>query len=321
MTTLVKVIETSVVGSGYMGGGIAQVQALAGYRVTLADIDAETAQRARLRLVEQARRFEAEGLFPAGAGEKTAQNLVAADSIEDAVAAADYISEAVPEVLDTKLSILQRISNSARPEAIIGSNTSAIPISRLAVEVTEPGRFLGVHWMNPAPFIPGVELIPSADTTTHTLKSAEAFIQSLGKLTALVADTPGFVANRLQFALYKEAARLVEEGIATPKQIDAVVCNSFGFRLALFGPFAIGDMAGLDVYSASYKTLEQEYGQRFAAPTTLTAAVAAGNLGVKSGHGFLNITQENAQLLLAYRDKAYARLAQLRAELGPAPGL
>jgi 3-hydroxybutyryl-CoA dehydrogenase len=312
---------TAVVGSGYMGGGIAQVLALHGYKVMLGDVDGDTAESARARLVQQARDFEANGLLLEGASKTIEGNLVAAASIEEAVAAADYIAEAVPEKPDLKATILRRVSAAAPRHAIIGTNTSAIPIGELAVSVTGPERFLGVHWMNPAPFIPGVELIPGQDTDPAVLDRAEEFIRSLGKTPARVADTPGFVANRLQFALYKEAARIVEEGVATPDQIDAVVSNTFGFRLALFGPFAIGDMAGLDVYESAYRTLEKAYGERFAAPEALVATVNEGNIGLKSGHGFLDIDPAEKAALLAYRDNAYARLSQLRAELGQAPGL
>lgn len=312
---------TAVVGSGYMGGGIAQVLALHGYKVALGDIDGETAERARARLVEQARHFETHGLLHEGAAQIIEGNLVAAASIEEAVAAADYIAEAVPEQPDLKATILRRVSGAAPRQAIIGTNTSAIPIGELASAVTSPERFLGVHWMNPAPFIPGVELIPGHETDPGVLERAEQLIRSLGKTPAQVADTPGFVANRLQFALYKEATRIVDEGTATPDQIDALVSNTFGFRLALFGPFAIGDMAGLDVYESAYRTLEKAYGERFAAPEALVATVNEGNVGLKSGHGFLSIRPAEKAALLEYRDNAYARLSQLRAELGEAPGL
>lgn len=321
MTIKDTISTTAVVGSGYMGGGIAQVLAMHGYKVMLGDVDGETAERARVRLVQQARDFEARGLLPEGASKTIEGNLVAAASIEEAVAAADYIAEAVPEKPDLKAAILRRVSAAAPPHAIIGTNTSAIPISELAASLTGPERFLGVHWMNPAPFIPGVELIPGEETDPAVLDRSEELIRSLGKTPARVADTPGFVANRLQFALYKEAARIVEEGVATPEQIDAVVNSTFGFRLALFGPFAIGDMAGLDVYESAYRTLEKAYGERFTAPEALVATVNEGNIGLKSGRGFLDIDPANQVALLAYRDNAYARLSQLRAELGQAPGL
>lgn len=321
MTLIDTITTTAVVGSGYMGGGIAQVLALHGYKVALGDIDGETAERARVRLVEQARGFEAHGLLPGGAAEIIGGNLAPAGSIEEAVAGTDYIAEAVPEEPGIKASILRRISAAAPAGAVIGTNTSAIPIRELALSVTGPERFLGVHWMNPAPFIPGVELIPGPDTDPAVLDVAEELIRGLGKTPARVADTPGFVANRLQFALYKEAVQIVDDGVATPEQIDTVVRNTFGFRLALFGPFAIGDMAGLDVYESSFRTLEKAYGDRFAAPEALTAMVKDGNFGLKSGLGFLDIDPGNRDALLAYRDSAYGRLSHLRAELGEAPGL
>ena len=307
--------ETAVIGSGYMGGGIAQVLALHGHPVALADVDAEAAEASRTRLVEQAKAFEDRGLMPSGAGRAIAENLTAAKTVEHAAAGAAYITEAVPESHDIKSAALQRISACAAPEAIIATNTSALPIAALSSALAHPERFLGVHWMNPAPFIPGVELIPGPVTSEAVLAAAEGLIRSLGKTTARVADTPGFVANRLQFALYKEAARMVEEGAADPEQIDAVVSSTFGFRLALFGPFAIGDMAGLDVYHSSYRTLEHAYGERFSPPPALSEAVGKGHLGFKSGQGILPLGQADQAQLLARRDAAYARLSQLRDEL------
>lgn len=311
----------AVVGSGYMGGGIAQVLALSGVDVVLGDVDTATAEKARTRLIEQAKAFVAAGLFDEGSVEVLQQRLTAAASVEEAVADVDYVTEAVFESPEVKKDALTRISAAARPDTIIGSNTSAIPIGDLAEWVTGAERFLGVHWMNPAPFIPGVELIAATQTAPDVVDRVEALILAAKKVPARVADTPGFVANRLQFALYKEAVKVVEEGLATPEQVDLVVSNAFGFRLALFGPFAIGDMAGLDVYAASYRSLEKTYGERLAAPALLTETVDAGNVGIKSGHGFLDIAADDVPALLAYRDKAYRALSKLREELGEAPGL
>src|SRR5664280_223356 len=316
-----EISTITVVGSGYMGGGIAMVCGLGGYDVTLADVDATTARKAYERVISEARDFELRELLTPGSTERLRNGLSYGDSIEHAVAAADYVTEAVPEELALKLEILGQISLWARPDTIIATNTSAIAISALAEVAANPDRFLGVHWMNPAPFVPGVELIAGAATAPGTVQRAEWLVRDVGKVPARVADTPGFVANRLQFALYKEALRIVEEGVATPAQIDTVVSNSFGFRLALFGPFAIGDMAGLDVYGSSYRTLEQAFGERFAVPTGLAAMVSEGNLGLKSGRGFLDTNPEDVDALLTYRATAYARLSKLRDELGAAPGL
>ncbi|PJJ63459.1 3-hydroxyacyl-CoA dehydrogenase family protein [Compostimonas suwonensis] len=321
-TTGAAIERAAVVGSGYMGGGIAQMLALAGVDVALGDVDAERAEAARVRLIDEARRLEGAGLFDAGSAEVLSTRLRAATSVEDAVADVDYVTEAVFESRPVKTEALARISAAARPDTIIGSNTSAIPIGELAASVTLPERFLGVHWMNPAPFIPGVEIIPSESTREDAVLRVEELMRRAGKVPVRVADTPGFVANRLQFALYKEAVRIVEEGLAAPEQIDLIVSNAFGFRLALFGPFAIGDMAGLDVYAASYETLASVYGERLAAPDALLSVVGEGNLGLKSGgRGFLDIDPEKKDALVAYRDAAYRELDQLRKRLGPPPGL
>lgn len=308
----------AVVGSGYMGGGIAQVLALSGATVNIADVDLDIAERNRERLIREAAEFTADGLFPEGAAETIAERLHAA-TIEDAVAAASYIEEAVPEKIEIKHATLSRISAAASPDAIIGSNTSTILIGRLAEAVTHPERFLGVHFSNPAPFIPGVELIPHAGTDPAVLPVVEGIVAATGKETARVKDATGFVLNRLQYALFHEATQLVEEGVATPEDIDTIVRTTFGFRLPVFGPFAIADMAGLDVYAFCYASLQTEFPERFATPKILSDLVAAGKLGTKSGAGFLDVPADRTPELIAYRNKAYAAIKKLVDELGPAP--
>lgn len=309
----------AVVGSGYMGGGIAQVLALAGARVALADVSAEIAQSSYERLLKESDEFVAAGLFPAGATETLKENLWAAKDIEEAVADAEYIEEAVPEVLEIKHGTLGRISAAARPDAIIGSNTSTISIAKLAEVVEHPERFLGVHFSNPAPFIPGVEVIPHEGTSAATVEAARAIVGETGKETATVKDVTGFVLNRLQYALFHEAAQVVEEGIATAEDVDTMVRTTFGFRLPFFGPFAIADMAGLDVYAFCYKSLQSGFPERFATPRILQEKVDAGQLGTKTGSGFLNVPAERTAALVAYRNKAYVAMQKLIEELGPAP--
>ncbi len=311
--------KIAVVGSGYMGGGIAQVLALAGARVALADVTAEIAQKNYDRLLAEAADFVADGLFPAGAVETLRINLWAAPNIEEAVADAEFIEEAVPEVIEIKHATLARISAAARPDAIIGSNTSTISIADLAVAVENPERFLGVHFSNPAPFIPGVEVIPHAGTAGATTQAVREIVAETGKETATVKDVTGFVLNRLQYALFHEAAQVVEEGIATPGDVDTLVRTTFGFRLPFFGPFAIADMAGLDVYAFCYKSLQTGFPERFATPKILQDKVDAGQLGTKTGAGFLDVPAERTAELVAYRNKAYVLMQKLVQELGPAP--
>jgi 3-hydroxybutyryl-CoA dehydrogenase len=309
----------AVVGSGYMGGGIAQVLALAGARVALADVSAEIAQSNYERLLKESDEFVAAGLFPDNATDLLKENLWAAKDIEEAVAGAEYIEEAVPEILEIKHATLGRISAAARPEAIIGSNTSTISIAKLAEVVDNPERFLGVHFSNPAPFIPGVEVIPHEGTSEATIQAARSIVGETGKETATVKDVTGFVLNRLQYALFHEAAQVVEEGIATAEDVDTLVRTTFGFRLPFFGPFAIADMAGLDVYAFCYKSLQTGFPERFATPKILQEKVDAGQLGTKTGSGFLDVPADRTAALVAYRNKAYVAMQKLIEELGPAP--
>jgi 3-hydroxybutyryl-CoA dehydrogenase len=309
----------AVVGSGYMGGGIAQVLALAGATVRIADVSAEIAEQNHARLLDEAGQFVADGLLPEGAVETIAANLTAAASIEEAVADAELIEEAVPEKIEIKHATLRRISAAARPDAIIGSNTSTILIGSLAEAVDHPERFLGVHFSNPAPFIPGVELIPHEHTDPAVLPVVERIVASTGKSTARVKDATGFVLNRLQYALFHEATQIVEEGIASAEDVDTIVRTTFGFRLPFFGPFAIADMAGLDVYAFCYASLQTRWPERFATPPILESLVADGRLGTKSGAGFLDVPAERIPELVAYRNRAYVAMQRLIDELGPAP--
>jgi 3-hydroxybutyryl-CoA dehydrogenase len=287
--------------------------------VILSDVSEEVARTNLARLLAESRDFVAAGLFPPGSTEKLEANLSAAASIEEAVRAADFIEEAVPEIIEIKHATLARLSAAARPDAVIGSNTSTISIGRLAEAVIGPERFLGVHFSNPAPFIPGVELIPHAGTDLTVVPLVESIIAATGKQSARVKDATGFVLNRLQYALFHEATQLVDEGVATVEDIDTIVRTTFGFRLPFFGPFAIADMAGLDVYDFCYRSLQTEFPERFATPKILTDLVAAGKLGTKTGAGFLNVPAERTPALVAYRNNAYVRMQQLLDELGPAP--
>lgn len=309
----------AVVGSGYMGGGIAQVFALSGRTVSLADVSAEIAVANRERLVREAEEHARRGLFPTDAGQRVAAAVTAVATIEDAVADADFVEEAVPEVLEIKHQTLGRISAACRPEAVIGSNTSTISIGALASAVAGGERFLGVHFSNPATFVPGVEVIPHAGTDRARVDEVVALLADCGKVGVPIADVTGFALNRLQYALFTEAARLVEEGVASAEAVDLITRTTFGFRLPFFGPFAIADIAGLDVYEFCYRSLHDAYPERFTAPDVLRDHVAQGELGMKSGRGFLSTPPERAPDVAAYRDEAYAQLSALLTRLGSAP--
>jgi 3-hydroxybutyryl-CoA dehydrogenase len=301
----------AVVGAGYMGRGIAQVFVQAGIPCTLADISAERAAAAVELLVADAARHESDGLVPPGSSAEARSQLLAADSVADAVSGADYVVESVFEDRGVKVDALMQIDAAASPVAVISTNTSAIAIQELSRGIRDTRRFLGVHWFNPPQFVPGVELIPSRDTSTNVLEAVEGLLARVGKRTARVADTPGFVGNRLQYALFQEAAAIVEEGIASPEIVDEVVRSTFGFRLPIFGPFAIADMAGLDIYSGSYATFVSKFGDRFAVPQILSKLVSSGAYGAKTGSGFVIRSKAQAAAMAARRDRAYVALGKV----------
>jgi len=316
----IEINDVAVVGAGYMGGGIAQSLALAGLQVQIADVDSEATSKAFERLLKEAGEFEVQGLYKSGSTAIIKRNLSCGESIEAAVANADFIEEAVFEVPDVKRSTLGLISAKARPDAIIGTNTSTIPLHVLAPAVKHPDRFLTVHFSNPAPFIPGVELVAGETTSAEVIDAVKRLLVRAGREGAQVADTPGMVLNRLQYVLLKEATSIVEEGVATMEDVDTIVRTTFGFRLGFFGPFAIADQAGLDVYANGFKTFEDAFGPRIATPAILKEAVDAGRYGTKNGKGLTgDFDDETKAALIAYRNKAYSRMAELLRELGPAP--
>lgn len=315
-----EIKNVTVVGAGYMGGGIAQSLALGGYDVTIADADEVKSAQALKRLLKEAQEFEDQGLYATGSTQIIAQHLKDGITIENAVKDADFIEEAVFELPEVKMSVLSRICAAAPTEAIIGTNTSTIPVHVLKPSVTNAERFLTVHFSNPAPFIPGVELVASDETSQSTIDSVKDVLSRCGRQGAQVADTPGMVLNRLQYALLKEACNVVEEKVATIEDVDTIVRTTFGFRLGFFGPFAIADQAGLDVYANCFKTFEKAFGARLATPQLLQEEVANGRLGIKNGKGITGDFDDSSKTeLVAYRNKAYAKMQLLLAELGPAP--
>ncbi len=309
-------VTAAVIGAGTMGLGVAECFAAAGVKVRLVDATPELTRKARERLVERARRHAGAGLLSGEAVERVS-GVEAADDVSAAVRGVGLVFEAVPERLEVKQEILPACSEAAQPEAVIVSNTSSLPIGRLAGFVGEPGRFLGMHWFNPPEWTPGVEVIPAADTDPVVIERVMAFLRGIGKRPAVVGDGPGFVANRIQNALFLEALRCVEEGLASPREVDEVVRSTFGFRLPFFGPFQIADMAGLDVYASIFEILERGLGERFRAPAALLELVEQGRTGTKSGAGFLEYSDEERERLLLERDRRYAALNELLERLPP----
>jgi 3-hydroxybutyryl-CoA dehydrogenase len=293
-----------------MGNAIAQLMALHGIQTTIADVSHDAANAGRERAVSIASVYESQHLFEVGSTELVASRLHAAGSIGEAVAGAEYVLEAVTEDPHVKQDVYEQLGR-AEPDAIIATNTSAIPIGELASSIRDPSRFLGTHWFNPPQWVPCVEVIPGQETREQVVDTVVTLLEHLGKWPVRVGDAAGFVANRIQFAMFKEAVAVVEEGIATPAQVDAVVQGSFGFRLPFFGPFLIADMAGLDVYTGAYAALAAHFGPRLEAPSILRTLVDADRLGIKHNGGFFDSANSDLRARVEARDWAFNELKRL----------
>jgi 3-hydroxybutyryl-CoA dehydrogenase len=306
----------AVIGAGTMGLGVAEQFAAAGVTVRIADRSPEATAQAYDRLMQRVRGHAAAGLVPPEAVERCAA-VTANPDLAATVADVDFIFEAVFEQQEVKYDVLARLSTAARPDAVIVSNTSSFPIDDLAEHVANAERFLGLHWFNPPEWTPGVEVIPHETTDPAAVTRVADFLRAIGKRPAVVRSAPGFVANRIQSALFREALACVEDGLASPREVDEVCRSTFGFRMPFFGPFQIADMAGLDVWESAAGTMERAYGERFAMPPILHDLVAQGRLGTKSGAGFFTYTPEERDQMLLERDRRYAALNELLARLPP----
>ncbi len=286
----------AVVGAGLMGHGIALVLARAGAQVRLTDPVAAAREAAPARIAESLAAIGADADETAA----TLGRIVIAASLPEAVAGADLVVEAAPEKLELKRAIFAEAEAHAPEDAIFASNTSVIPIGRIMEGLSHPGRALGTHWWNPPHMIPLVEVIRTERTDEAAMAAVIALLRDAGKTPVRVEkDIPGFIGNRLQHALWREAISLVEKGVCTAEAVDEVVTSSFGRRLAVLGPLANADLVGTDLTLDIHSVLLCDLAQNPSPSPYLEALVREGRLGMKSGDGFRRWTPEEAAALRA----------------------
>lgn len=271
--------KIAVIGAGLMGHGIAQVFALAGHEVTITDTLAANLDSAKSRI--------AANLRDLGDDATAAERVAPCADLVEAVRAADYVVEAVSENLAVKQQLFAEIERRVRPGTILASNTSVIPITAIMQGLSRRERALGTHWWNPPFLVPLVEVIETQWTSPQVLAFTMELHRAAGKMPAHVKkDVPGFIGNRLQHALWREAIALVENGICDAETVDEVIKASFGRRLAVLGPLANADLVGTDLTLAIHETVLPAIESRPAPSPYLRKLVADGKLGFKSGEGF-----------------------------------
>ncbi|MGD8563542.1 MAG: 3-hydroxyacyl-CoA dehydrogenase NAD-binding domain-containing protein [Desulfarculaceae bacterium] len=303
---------TGVIGAGTMGHGIAQIFALAGCSTRLYDTDSGSLASAPSRIEQSLKTFVEAGLIPEDKADSCLKRVSCHPELEPACQGAGLVIEAAPEDISLKQEIYARIEGLVDNDAILCSNTSAISITALAAKLERPQRFLGTHFWNPPQVIPCVEVIPGQSTSGQVMDFMVQLLQRVGKEPVRVKqDIPGFLGNRLQHALQREAMSLVERGIAEPEEVDRVVKYGFGLRLALMGPLERADLGGLDVTYAVQKYLLPHLDNRTTPSPKLKEMVEQGHLGSKAGQGYYHWSPKRLAHRARQRDQSLLALLKL----------
>ncbi|NGM83925.1 3-hydroxybutyryl-CoA dehydrogenase [Paenibacillus sp. 7124] len=313
----------AVVGAGRMGIGIAHVFAYAGHKVELIDSKERSKTETERVLKEAAGQMENNlyflaslELFDPSLAEKILGQIDyhSLDEMEAVLPRADVVFEAAPEILEVKKDTFDRIGASARDDAWIASTTSTFMVDTLASFLDKPKRFVNTHWLNPAYLIPLVEVSPGAQTASGVLAGMMELLSGVGKVPVQCAASPGFIVPRIQALAMNEAARLVQEGVATPEAIDTASRVGFGLRFAVLGLLEFIDWGGGDILYYADRYLEQELStDRYAPPDIISENMANGRTGMKSGKGFYDFSGRD---VTAYQRETMRKFVDLLQHLG-----
>ena len=282
--------KIAVIGAGTMGSGIAQVLAVAGFPVSVTDSDTAAAQRGLESISRSLDRQIKKGTIDADLKEQTLLRIAIAPDLLTAVSDARTVIEAVPEVQELKFKLFRRLDEITASDCLLLSNTSSISITGLAAQTRRPDRVAGIHFMNPVPLMPLVEVVRGQQTSQQTADRVIGFARELGKEPVLVRDFPGFVANRILMPMINEAVYTLQEGVAGIAEIDVVMKLGMSHPM---GPLLLADYIGLDVCLSILRVLHEGFGQpKYAPAPLLVNLVQAGRMGAKSGRGFYRWSDE-----------------------------
>ncbi|MCA9601528.1 MAG: 3-hydroxyacyl-CoA dehydrogenase family protein [Polyangiales bacterium] len=278
-----KIQNVAVIGAGTMGHGIAQVCAVAGLDVHVADPHPGAVDVARDRVDQSLAKLVSKGGITPEARRAALERLAWTTDPKEAAGKADLVIEAAPERLELKIEIFRDVDAAAPAHAIFASNTSSLSVTAMAKSTSRPGRFIGMHFFNPVPLMALLELVRAETSDDATVDAALAFAKRIGKEPIVVRDVPGFASSRLGVALGAEAIRMLEAGVASAEDIDKAM--ELGYRHPM-GPLKLTDLVGLDVRLAILEHLTREVGPQFEPPELLRRMVKEGKLGRKTGEGF-----------------------------------
>lgn len=296
--------RAAVIGTGTMGPGMGAVLARAGIEVAMYDVSAGALERARAAVQL------ADGVLDRLETERVEGGSIrfTGDLIQ-ALRDADIVAEAIPEKLELKQEIYPQFEANVRPDTILASNTSGIPITKIAAVCTHPERVVGMHWSNPPHLIPMIEIIPGDATGEETVQAAVGLVKRIGYHPVVEREVPGFVENRILYAIMREALSLVDRGIIDAEGMDLNVRWGIGYKLAVIGPMELLDMAGLDIYTSVASYLNPDLSSSSEISSTIQDLKGKGRLGMKTGGGLYDYTPdeikakgaERARKLIAVR--------------------
>lgn len=305
--------KITVVGTGVMGPDISLGFAMAGYDVTGLDIEQDILNRAAKKIASNCQQMVGEGMCTEEEAAKIQSHLSLTLDWGKAVAQADYITEAVPEDMETKREVFRRCGEICSRGVVVASNTSSMSITEIASGMRYPQRAISTHWTIPAHLSPMVEVICAEKTSTATKDLAFTLLKKIGKFPVPCKNSPGFIHNYVQFAMVKAALDLITEQIADPEDIDTVVRNGFGLRLPSVGPIQFVDMCGLDTILNIQRYMYGVTKDPMYKPSRdIEERVERGDLGVKTGKGFYVYSEDDAEKL---RERTNQTIIRIRKEL------
>jgi len=299
--------RAAVIGTGTMGPGMGAVLARAGIETALYDVSTEALDRARA-----ASELAAGVLDRLGAVREDGGSLRFETDLEGALDGSDLVLEAVPEKLELKQEVFPQFEDVVAPEAVLASNTSGIPITKIASVCRHPERVVGLHWSNPPHLIPMIEVIPGEQTSQETVEAASELVRRIGYHPVVEKEVAGFVENRILYAILRECLDLVDRGIIDPEGLDLNVRWGIGYKLAVIGPMELLDMAGLDIYNAVGSYLNPDLSTSGEVSSTIRDLIDKNRLGMKTGGGIYDYTPEQIDEL---RAKRAAKLVAVRKAL------
>jgi 3-hydroxybutyryl-CoA dehydrogenase len=309
-----EVSRIAVIGTGTMGPGITQVFAQHGIEVNIFDVKPEQRKNALESLNRNLALFAEEGIVPRSSIDQIKSRVHTSSSLKEAVDGVDFVLEAVPEVPDIKTKVFSDLDAVADGSTILASNTSGISITKLAGATKRAPAVIGMHWWNPPIIIPVIEVIRGEKTSDETVQTTEALAKKINKLPVLVEkDVPGFLGNRLQYALMREAIAILNEGVASAESIDTMIKAGIGFKFPVMGPLETIDMAGMDIYSRVSQYLYKALNNDTTPPPIVNEMVEKNELGLKTGKGFYDYSGTDVNVLMGGRIK---KLITLLKDLG-----